>query len=319
MTDDIKSKEAKQKGWFSRLSDGLKQSTSKITEGLTSIVTKRKLDDDMLQDIEDVLLSADVGYSTSHRLVSAIKKKRFQQDVTLAEVKSDLAEDLTSILKPLEIPLNFNAEPSVIFMVGVNGSGKTTTTGKLAAHWKADGYKVRIVAADTFRAAAVEQLNVWADRANVPLEKGEANSDAAALVYASYEKSMSEKDDVLIVDTAGRLHTKSTLMEELKKVVRVTQKLSENAPHYTWLVLDSNIGQNTLQQVKLFQEAVKVNGLIVTKLDGTAKAGIIIQLADTFKLPIHYLGVGESLDDLRPFDAESFIENLLGLQSLVVR
>jgi fused signal recognition particle receptor len=314
MTDKPKSK-----GWFSRLSEGLKKSTSKITDGLTSIVTKRKLDDEMLQGIEDLLLSADVGYSTSHRLVAALKKKRFQQDVTLEQVKSDLAEDLISILKPLEVPLNFGAKPAVIFMVGVNGSGKTTTTGKLAAQWKAEGHKVRAVAADTFRAAAVEQLTVWTNRAGVPLEKAAANSDAAALVYTSYETSISAKDDILIVDTAGRLHTKSTLMEELKKVVRVTQKLSETAPHYTWLVLDSNIGQNTLQQVKLFQEAVNVNGLIVTKLDGTAKAGIIIQLADTFKLPIHYLGVGENLEDLRPFDAEVFIENLLGLQSLVAR
>lgn len=314
MTDETKSK-----GWFSRLSEGLKKSTSKLTEGLTSIVTKRKLDDEMLQEIEDLLLSADVGYTTSHRLVSALKKKRFQQDVTLEQVKADLAEDLTAILKPLETPLKFDAKPAVIFMVGVNGSGKTTTTGKLAAQWKAEGYNVRAVAADTFRAAAVEQLTVWANRANVPLEKGAANSDAAALVYASYETSISESDDILIVDTAGRLHTKSTLMEELKKVVRVSKKLNEEAPHYTWLVLDSNIGQNTIQQVKLFQEAVNINGLIVTKLDGTAKAGIIIQLADTFKLPIHYLGVGESIEDLRPFNAEAFIENLLGLQSLVAR
>jgi fused signal recognition particle receptor len=314
MTDESKSK-----GWFSRLSDGLKKSTSKLTDGLTSIVTQRKLDDEMLQEIEDLLLSADVGYAASHRLVSALKKKRFQQDVTVEEVKATLAEDLTAILKPLEHSLAFDATPTVVFMVGVNGSGKTTTTGKLAAQWKADGQKVRIVAADTFRAAAVEQLSVWADRADVPLEKGAANSDAAALVYSSYERSISEHDDILIVDTAGRLHTKSTLMEELKKVVRVTQKLNEQAPHYTVLVLDANIGQNTVQQVKLFQEAVNVNGLIITKLDGTAKAGIIIQLADAFKLPIHYLGVGEGIEDLRPFEADAFIENLLGQKSLIYR
>lgn len=311
--------ESKPKGWFSRLSDGLKKSTSKLTEGLTSIVTKRKLDDEMLQEIEDLLLSADVGYATSHRLVSVLKKKRFQHEVTVEEVKATLAEDLTAILKPLEQSLTFDAKPTVMFMVGVNGSGKTTTTGKLAAKWKAEGQAVRIVAADTFRAAAVEQLAVWADRADVPLEKGAANSDAAALMYSSYERSISAQDDILIVDTAGRLHTKSTLMEELKKGVRVTQKLNEKAPHYTVLVLDANIGQNTVQQVKLFQEVVNVNGLIITKLDGTAKAGIIIQLADTFKLPIYYLGVGESIEDLRPFNAAAFIENLLGLQSLVVR
>ncbi|MCP5322553.1 MAG: signal recognition particle-docking protein FtsY [Candidatus Paracaedibacteraceae bacterium] len=305
------------KGWFSRLSAGLKKSTNRITEGLTSIVTKRKLDDEMLTDIEDLLLAADVGYNTSHRLVSTLKKKRFQQEVTLDEVKTTLAEDLSNILQPLEQPILIDQQPAVIFMVGVNGSGKTTTTGKLASQWKAEGKKVRIVAADTFRAAAVEQLAVWADRARVPLEKGLQDSDAAALVYMSYENSLKHKDDVLIVDTAGRLHTKSTLMEELKKVVRVTQKLNPDAPHYTLLVLDSNIGQNTIQQVKLFQEAVNVNGLILTKLDGTAKAGIVIQLADTFKLPIFYLGVGEGIEDLRPFNGQAFVENLLGLNSIM--
>lgn len=305
------------KGWFSRLSEGLKKSTSKITEGLTSIVTKRKLDEDMLQEIEDLLLSSDVGYGASSRLVASLKKKRFQQDVTVEEVKSTLSEELTTILSPLETSLNFNEKPTVIFMVGINGSGKTTTTGKLAAQWKNEGKRVRIVAADTFRAAAVEQLTVWAERAGVPLEKGPDNSDAAALVYKSYETSLSEKDDILMVDTAGRLHNKSTLMEELKKVVRITQKLNERTPHYTLLVLDANIGQNTIQQVKLFQEVVNINGLIITKLDGTAKAGIIIQLADTFKLPIFYLGVGESIEDLKPFSSSVFIENLLNIQRIV--
>lgn len=305
------------KGWFSRLSEGLKKSTAKITEGLTSIVTKRKLDDDMLQEIEDLLLSADVGYAASNRLVASLKKKRFQEDITVNQVKATLAEELTAILSPLETSINFNQKPSVIFMVGINGSGKTTTTGKLAAQWKNEGKHVRMVAADTFRAAAVEQLTVWAERADVPLEKTAENSDAAALIYKAYETSISQKDDVLIVDTAGRLHTKSTLMEELKKIVRVTQKLNETAPHYTLLVLDANIGQNAIQQVKLFQEAVNINGLIITKLDGTAKAGIIIQLADTFKLPIFYLGVGESIDDLRPFSSSSFIDNLLSIQRMV--
>lgn len=305
------------KSWLSRLSNGLKKSTSKITEGLTSIVTKRKLDEDMLQEIEDLLLSADVGYVTSSRLVASLKKKRFQQDITVDEVKAALSEDLTTILSPLENLINFNEKPTVIFMVGINGSGKTTTTGKLASQWKNEGKQVRLVAADTFRAAAVEQLTVWADRAGVPLERGADNSDAAALVYKSYEISMSQKDDILIVDTAGRLHTKSTLMEELKKIVRVTKKINEAAPHYTLLVLDANIGQNTIQQVKLFQEDVNINGLIITKLDGTAKAGIIIQLADMFKLPIFYLGVGESIEDLRPFKGSDFIENLLSIQRMV--
>jgi fused signal recognition particle receptor len=270
----------------------------------------------MLQEFEDLLLSADVGYSTSSRLLASLKRKRFQQDITLEEVKNILAEDLVDMLTPLEASLRFDATPTVVFMVGVNGSGKTTTTGKLAAHWKNDGLHVRMVAADTFRAAATEQLAVWADRAKVPLEKGAENADPASLVYTSYETSMSEKDNVLIVDTAGRLHTKSTLMEELKKSVRVTQKLNDAAPHYTLLVLDANIGQNTIQQVKLFQEAVNVNGLIITKLDGTAKAGIVIQLADTFKLPIFYIGVGEGLEDLKPFAAKAFVDNLLAIQRM---
>lgn len=304
------------KGWLSRLSEGLKKSTSKLTEGLTSIVTKRKLDEDMLQEFEDLLLSADVGYAASSRLVATLKKKRFQQDVTLNEVKTILAEDLVQILQPLEASLDFDTPPTVVFMVGVNGSGKTTTVGKLAAQWKHEGKQVRIVAADTFRAAATEQLAVWAERAGVPMEKSSENADPAALVYTSYEHSIMQKDGVLIVDTAGRLHTKSTLMEELKKIVRVTQKLNEAAPHYTLLVLDANVCQNTLQQVKLFQEAVKVNGLIITKLDGTAKAGIVIQLADTFKLPIFYLGVGEGLDDLKPFTAAAFVDNLLAIHKV---
>lgn len=301
------------KGWFARLGAGLKKSTTRLTDGLTSIVTKRKLDDDMLQDIEDVLLTADVGYATSQKVVKALRKQRFGQEVTLEEVKLALVDNLLEILKPLEQTLTLDASPTTIFMVGVNGSGKTTTTGKLAAQWADEGKNVRAVAADTFRAAAVEQLAVWAERAGVPLEKGAANSDAAALAYKSYETSIANNDDVLLVDTAGRLHTKTTLMEELKKMVRVVQKINADAPHYTVLVLDANIGQNTIEQVRIFQEAVNVNGLIVTKLDGTSKAGILIQLAETFKLPIFYLGVGEGLADLRPFDAEAFLKNLLGL------
>jgi fused signal recognition particle receptor len=305
------------KGWFARLGDGLKKSTSRLTDGIASIVTKRKLDDAMLQDIEDVLLSADVGYAASSRLVSELRKKRFHQEVNVEDIKTTLAESLTNSLKSFEAPLTVEQQPTVVFMVGVNGSGKTTTTGKLAAQWKQAGKNVRMVAADTFRAAAVDQLSVWADRANVPLETAPEGGDAAALTYKAYEMATHHNDDILIVDTAGRLHTKSTLMEELKKIVRVTQKLNPNAPHYTLLILDANIGQNTLQQVKLFQEAVSINGLIITKLDGTAKAGIVIQLAETFKLPIFYLGVGESIDDLRPFDAAVFTENLLGLTRIV--
>jgi fused signal recognition particle receptor len=307
------SEETPKKGWFARLGEGLKKSTTRLTDGLTAIVTKRKLDDEMLQDIEDVLLAADVGYATSQRVVKSLKKKRFGQEVTLDEVKATLVEDLLETLQPLEQAFKLDAAPTTIFMVGVNGSGKTTTTGKLAAQWANEGKQVRAVAADTFRAAAVEQLAVWAARAGVPLEKGLPNSDAAALSYKAYEIAITQKDDVLLVDTAGRLHTKTTLMEELKKMVRVVQKINPDAPHYTLLVLDANIGQNTLEQVRIFQDAVNVNGLILTKLDGTSKAGIVIQLAETFKLPIFYLGVGEGLEDLRPFNAEAFLKNLLGL------
>lgn len=309
-------KETTSKGWFSRFSEGLKKSTSRITEGLNSIITKRKLDDELLQELEDLLLSADVGYSATSKLIVTLKKKRFEQNVTIDEVKAILTEELEDILSPLEASLMIEHHPTVIFMVGVNGSGKTTTTGKLAAQWKTEGRQVRIVAADTFRAAAVEQLSVWAGRASVPIEKGVENSDPAALVYKSYEASILQKDNILIVDTAGRLHTKLTLMDELKKVVRVVQKLNPQAPHYTLLVVDSNIGQNTIQQVKMFQEAVNVNGLIITKLDGTAKAGIVIQLAETFKLPIFYLGIGEAIEDLQPFKASVFVSNLLGLSKI---
>lgn len=300
-------------GWFSRFSQGLKKSTARITEGLSAIVTRRKLDEAMLQELEDVLLSADVGYAATTRLVDTVRKQRFDQDVSLDDVKHTLSEAITDILSPFEAHADITEHPTVIFMVGVNGSGKTTTTGKLAAQWQQAGKVVRLVAADTFRAAAVEQLQVWADRAKVPLEKGQPEADPSALVYSAYERSLAAHDDVLVVDTAGRLHTKSTLMDELKKMVRVTQKLNPSAPHYTLLVLDANIGQNALQQVRQFQDAVNVNGLVVTKLDGTAKAGIIIQLADTFKLPIYTLGMGENLEDLQPFNAKAFADNLLGL------
>lgn len=310
--------EEKKAGWFSRLGTGLKKSTTFITDGLTSIVTKRKLDEAMLQDIEDVLLSADVGIESINKLLSRLKKHRFNQEITLDEIKQFLADDIQALLSELEGHMEFVHQPTVLFMIGVNGSGKTTTTGKLAAQWKSENKRVRLVAADTFRAAAVEQLSVWSSRANVPIETTEPGADAAALVYRSYERSINANDDILIVDTAGRLHNKSTLMEELEKIVRVTKKLNEHAPHYTLLVLDANIGQNTLQQVKAFQEAVNINGLILTKLDGTAKAGIVIQLADTFKLPIYFLGVGENLDDLKPFNAKAFSENLLGLSLLKI-
>ncbi len=306
----------KKTGWFSRLGTGLKKSTNKITEGLASIVSKRKLDDYMLQDIEDILLSSDVGFSATTKILSRLKKQRFNQEVTLEEVKQFLAEDIQAILKPLERELEYSKTPTVVFMVGVNGSGKTTTTGKLAAQWSSNGKKVRLVAADTFRAAAVEQLSVWSERAQVPIEKSDAGSDAAALVYRSYELSINQSDDLLVVDTAGRLHNKSTLMDELEKIIRVTKKINSDAPHYTLLVLDANIGQNTLQQVKAFQDSVDINGLILTKLDGTSKAGIVIQLADTFNLPIYYLGVGEGIHDLQSFNSNAFSENLLSLSKL---
>lgn len=300
--------------WFKRLKDGLQKTSSRLTEGITTLITHRKLDDEMLEELEELLITSDLGTTTAHELVSTLRKKRYNQNITVEEVRAIFAKEIEALLTPHAHPLLPKGEnkPYVVLVLGVNGTGKTTTIGKLAKQWKDQGYQLSLVAGDTFRAAATEQLEVWAKRANVPLEKA-PTTDAAGLIYTALQKAKEREDDIVLIDTAGRLHTKSMLMEELKKIRRVIQKIDPSAPHATLLVLDATTGQNALTQVKVFQEAVDVSGLIITKLDGTAKGGVLVSISQQFNLPIHAIGVGETIEDLHPFSAKDFAQGLWGV------
>ncbi|OJW47553.1 MAG: signal recognition particle-docking protein FtsY [Alphaproteobacteria bacterium 41-28] len=300
--------------WFTRLKDGLKKSSTRITEGITTLVTHRKLDDETLEELEELLITSDLGVSTAADLIQKLKKKKYNQNITTEEIRAAFAEEIEPLLAPYALPLipKGSSKPYVVLVLGVNGSGKTTTIGKLAKQWKDQGYQLSLVAGDTFRAAATEQLEVWAKRANVPLETA-PDKDAAGLVYDAFKRAKERNDDIVMIDTAGRLHNKAVLMEELKKIHRVIQKIDPAAPHATLLVLDATTGQNALTQVKVFQEAVNVSGLIVTKLDGTAKGGVLVAITQQFGLPVHAIGVGESIEDLHAFSAKDFAENLMGI------
>jgi len=301
--------------WFTKLKQGLQKSSSKLSEGLVGIFTKRKLDDAALEELEDTLLLADFGAATAATLTKELARVRFGKEISPEEVKEFLAEHITPILEPLVLPLNINKanQPHVILMIGVNGSGKTTTIGKLAAQFKEQGKSVLLVAGDTFRAAAVEQLKIWGTRANVPVLARETGSDAAALVFDALEHAKRDNIDVVLMDTAGRLQNKDNLMAELSKIRRVLQKADVTAPHDVVLVLDATTGQAAINQVEVFGKAAGVTGLIVTKLDGTARGGIVVALAQKFGLPIHALGVGEQIDDLKPFLAADFARHLVGV------
>jgi fused signal recognition particle receptor len=303
------------KGWLSKLKEGLKRTSNKITEGLESILTKKKLDKEMLEEIEDLLLSTDLGILTTRKLITNLERNRFNQEVTSAEIKSFLSEEISKSLSPFSSPLLLDriSCPHVILVVGVNGSGKTTTIGKLAHFWKSQGKKIRLVAGDTFRAAAVEQLKEWGRRLDVPVEAGKDGSDPAGLAYEALQKSINAKDDLLMIDTAGRLHNKEDLMAELAKMIRVLKKLDPNAPHSSILVLDATIGQNTLAQAETFKKIAAITGIIITKLDGTAKGGVVVALAEKFQLPIHAIGVGENIEDLKPFEPQAFANSLVGV------
>ncbi len=300
--------------WFTRLKKGLQKSSSRLSEGITTLISHRKLDDDALEELEELLLTSDLGVETASQLVKKVAKKRYNQNITPEEIKAIFAEEIQNILSPHTIPLipKGPSNPFVVLVLGVNGSGKTTTIGKLAKQWKDKGFHVSLIAGDTFRAAATEQLEIWAKRANVPLEKA-PTKDPSGLVYEALEKAKERRDDIVLIDTAGRLHNKAALMEELKKINRVIQKIDPTAPHATLLVLDATTGQNALTQVKVFQEAVNVSGLIITKLDGTAKGGVLISIAQHFPIPIHAVGVGEGIEDLHDFSAKDFAENLMGI------
>jgi len=309
------SEENQKRGWFKKLKDGLKKSSTKLTSGITSVITKRKLDDDVLEELEDLMIMSDLGVEVSAKVTQSLAKKRFNQDVIDEEVKTFFANEISEILEPYAKPLTPNPEqtPHVILVVGVNGSGKTTTIGKLAHYWQQQNHKVHIAAADTFRAAAVEQLGVWANRSQIPMTKGPQGCDPASVAFEALQKAKQENADILMIDTAGRLHNKTDLMDELAKIKRVIQKLDDAAPHSCLLVLDATTGQNAHSQVEIFKSIAHLTGLIVTKLDGTARGGVVVSLAQKFELPIHAIGVGEGVDDLRPFEAKAFSENLMGL------
>ena len=302
------------KGWFQRLTDGLSRSSKQVTEQVVSTFTKQPLDQAKLDELEEMLIEADLGPHSAARITQRFSDEKFGKSVDENEIKEALAQAIGAELEGREgdfDPLS-GPKPYVVLFIGVNGSGKTTTLGKIAADLTGRGAKVLIVAGDTFRAAAVEQLQIWGERVGAPVLAKGAGADPAGLAYEALERARAEGFDLLLIDTAGRLHTKSNLMEELKKVIRVLRKLDETAPHHCLLVLDASTGQNALAQVETFKSMVDVTGLVVTKLDGTAKGGVLVALADKFKLPVHAIGVGESADDLRPFSAEAFARTLMG-------
>ncbi len=301
--------------WWQRLKGGLQRSSQALTQNVSAIFTKRKLDDEALEELEDALIQADLGVDMAQTLAARLKKDRFGKDVSDVEVKEALAGYIAETLAPVATPLvPEGGHPYVVLVAGVNGTGKTTTIGKLAAAWAGEGKRVGIVAGDTFRAAAVEQLEVWADRARARFFKAATGADAAGLAYDALATAKREGLDVLMIDTAGRLHNKSALMDELEKIVRVLAKQDAAAPHASLLVLDATTGQNAHRQVEMFNQAIDITGLVVTKLDGSARGGVVVALADAFALPVHAIGVGESIDDLRPFDAQGFARALLDLE-----
>jgi fused signal recognition particle receptor len=303
-------------GFFSRLKEGLARSTQKLTGGLGAVLTRRKLDEAALQDLEDALVGADLGTEVAARILESFRRTRFGADVTDAEVRAALADEIAAILRPVALPLviDRSLRPHVVLLVGVNGSGKTTTIGKLAQSYAEQGMRTMMVAGDTFRAAAVEQLQVWGERTGAVVVAGSPGADAAGLAYDALSRARAEGIDVLLVDTAGRLHNKSVLMDELRKIIRVMRKQDAAVPHSVVLVLDATTGQNALQQVNVFKDMVDVTGLMVTKLDGSARGGIVVALAQEFALPVHAVGVGEKVSDLRPFDPLDYARGLVGAE-----
>lgn len=303
------------RSWWRRLTEGLSRTSSALTTGITDLFTKRKLDAGTLEDLEDILIQADLGLATSAKIAKAVGDGRYDKQIDPAEVKAILAREVETILVPVAQPLAIDAtkKPFVLLMVGVNGSGKTTTIGKLAAKFRAEGKSVMLAAGDTFRAAAIEQLRVWGERTGAEVVYGQQGADAAGLAFEALQKAKANNTDVLLIDTAGRLQNKQGLMDELAKVVRVIRKQDPSAPHAALLVLDATVGQNAISQVEAFRETAGVTGLVMTKLDGTARGGILVALAAQFGLPVHFIGVGESVDDLEPFSARDFARAVAGL------
>jgi fused signal recognition particle receptor len=303
--------------WWRRLSGGLKRTSTSLGTAVADLVTKRKLDRAMLDDIEDVLLRADLGTAVAERIAEAVGEGRYDKAISADEVKAVVATEVEKVLAPVARPLVIDdtLKPFVILVVGVNGSGKTTTIGKLAAKLSAEGRKVMMAAGDTFRAAAIEQLKVWGERTGSPVIAGAQGSDSASLAFNALTAARNEKRDVLLIDTAGRLQNKSELMDELEKMVRVIRRVDASAPHVVLLVLDATVGQNALSQVEAFHRIAGVTGLVMTKLDGTARGGILVALAEKHKLPVHFIGVGEGVDDLAPFTARDFARAVAGIEA----
>jgi fused signal recognition particle receptor len=302
------------KGWLSRLTQGLSKSSKSITTSITSIFTKRKLDATTLEELEDVLIQADLGIAVSERIIKAVSAGRYDKEIEPEEVKRILAEEVAKVLKPVEVPFNFGSEkPFVVVVVGVNGAGKTTTIGKLGAIATGEGFKVMFAACDTFRAAAIEQLTIWGERVGAKTLSRPTGSDSSGLAYDAMQTAREDGTDILFIDTAGRLQNKAYLMDELDKIVRVVKKQDETAPHAVLLILDATTGQNAISQAEIFTKVAGVTGLIMTKLDGTARGGILVAIAEKFALPIHAIGVGETVDDLQPFDADAFARAISGL------
>jgi fused signal recognition particle receptor len=301
--------------FFAKLKSGLSRSAEKLGANISAAFTKRTLDEAALEELQDYLLASDLGIHAAAAVIDNFRDAKFGQNVTDAEVKEELAKEIAGILKTVAIPLvpDPSCKPFVILMTGVNGAGKTTTIGKLAAQYRAAGLVPMLAAGDTFRAAAVEQLQIWGARANAVVVTAPANTDPASLAHDALAKAKAQGADVLLIDTAGRLHNKTALMEELQKIVRVLQKTDPTAPHATVLTLDATIGQNAVAQVGVFKEMVALTGLIVTKLDGSARGGVVVALADRYELPIHAVGTGEQAGDLREFDPGEFARALVGL------
>ena len=303
--------------WWQRLSGGLKRTSASIGGAITDLVAKRKLDQAMLDEIEEVLIRADLGVDTAAKIAAAVGEGRYDKEITPDEVKAVVATEVEKVLAPVAKPLAIGAgKPFVVLVVGVNGSGKTTTIGKLAARLHAEGRSVILAAGDTFRAAAIDQLKIWGGRSGASVIARAPGSDAAGLAFDALTEARGEEIDVLLIDTAGRLQNKAVLMDELEKIVRVMKKVDASAPHAVLLVLDATVGQNALSQVEVFRNIAGVTGLVMTKLDGTARGGILVAIAAKYDLPVHFIGVGEGVDDLAPFSAKDFGRAVAGIEQL---
>jgi fused signal recognition particle receptor len=306
---------APRQSWFQRLREGLARSSRELTGNIAGIFTKRKLDEETLEELEEVLLRADLGMETAIRITDSLASGRYGRDVSEGEVRSVMADEIGKVLQPVALPLELDLrhKPHVILVVGVNGTGKTTTIGKLAAKLTAGGLSVMLAAGDTFRAAAIEQLKIWGERTHSPVIATKLGADAAGLAYDAFEQAKAAGSDVLIIDTAGRLQNKAELMAELEKIVRVLGKLDPEAPHTVLQTVDATTGQNALSQVEIFRNVAGVNGLVMTKLDGTARGGILVAIAAKYRLPVYFIGVGEQVDDLEPFSASDFARAIAGV------